>query len=424
MENKNIIQRIGSAIINKSNQTFGKRLQEIFIHQTGQVQTYNDSRGLYIQKGYEDNPVVKSIARRVAIHAGNIPWVIKSKATSEVVKAPLLQSVIDEPNTNASFGDFIQDLATQYILTGNGFASFERSGKDSINEGKPRGLFILPSEQTQIWLTDDHKGIKEYVVDTAGYSADTAITASDVLHIKTPNPNYNDPHEFWYGQSPFKAARISIQTYNRSMEAGLWFLDNKGMQKAIINKSENVLGPEARDKLMQALRGKGKGVKNNANTPFIDGDLDVIDLSVSAAEALVLEQRDQAAKEICMTINFPVKLLDVDNATYQNGKEAKKALWESVIIPILCEIRQGLNRWLTPHFGKDLYIDFDLTGVDALQEDRLMRGKAIREFAGMVTINEAREMAGLKPAKTGGDEMFVNFTQAVDKNTEDGNKAK
>ena len=31
-------------------------------------------------------------------------------------------------------------------------------------------------------------------------------------------------------------------------------------------------------------------------------------------------------------------------------------------------------------------------------------------------------MAGLKPAKTGGDDMFVNFTQAVDKDTSDGNK--
>ena len=419
MKNKNLFQRIGAAITNKSSQPFGRRLGQIFFNRSGQIQTYNDNRGLYIQKGYEDNPVVKSITRRIAIHGGNIPWVIKSRSTGEIVKAPLLQALMDSPNTNMCWGDFMQDLITQYVLTGNGFASFERG--TNLNEGKPRGLFILPSEQTQIYLTNDLKAIQDYRVDTAA-STDTAITASDVLHVKTPNPNYNNPEEYWYGQSPFKAARLSIQTYNKSMEAGYWFLDNKGMQKMIINRGEDELSPEGRDSLMQSIRGTGKGVENNGNSPFVDGDLDVIDLSVSAEEALVLEQRDQAAKEICMTINFPVKLLDVDNATYQNGKEAKKALWESVIIPVLTEMKHGINRWLVPHFGQDLMLDFDLSGVDALQEDKLLRFKAIKESAGMITINEARIAAGIKPftfwseptnEEEFNEQVYVGFTQAV-----------
>ena len=419
MKNKNLFQRVGAAITNKSNQTFGRRLQQIFFNRAGQIQTYNDNRGLYIRRGYEDNPVVKSITRRIAIHGGNIPWVIKSKTTGEKVKAPLLQALLDSPNVNTSWGDFMQDLITQYVLTGNGFASYEKG--TNLNEGKPRGLFILPSEQTQIYLTNDLKGIQDYRVDTAAAEG-TAITASDVLHLKTPNPNFNNPEEYWYGQSPFKAARLSIQTYNKSMEAGYWFLDNKGMQKMIINKGEDELSVEGRDALMQSIRGTGKGVVNNGNSPFVDGDLDVIDLSVSAEEALVLEQRDQAAKEICMVINFPVKLLDVDNATYQNGKEAKKALWESVIIPVLNEMKLGLNRWLTPHFGKDLMLDFDLSNIDALQEDKLMRFKAIKESAGMITINEARIAAGIKPYEwmttpTNMDEfneqVYVGFTQSV-----------
>ena len=47
-----------------------------------------------------------------------------------------------------------------------------------------------------------------------------------------------------------------------------------------------------------------------------------------------------------------------------------------------------------------------------------MRGKAIKEFAGMVTVNEARKMAGL-PEMEGpeGEEMYAGFTQAVVDNT-------
>ena len=149
----------------------------------------------------------------------------------------------------------------------------------------------------------------------------------------------------------------------------------------------------------------------------MDGRLGVLDVSASPEELLVLEQRIQAAKEICNALNFPIQLIGIESSTYQNAKEAKKALWENVIIPELCEIRAGLNRWLAPKFGKNLVLDFDLSEVDALQEDRLMRGKAIKEFAGMITINEARKMAGLQPldviGEFGGDDMYVGFTQAV-----------
>ena len=174
--------------------------------------------------------------------------------------------------------------------------------------------------------------------------------------------------------------------------------------------------------LSKSLDYKHKEAKNSANIPIIDGKLDVLDISASADEALVLEQREFAAREICNVLNFPIQLIGIDSATYQNAKEAKKALWENVIIPILCEVRAGLNRWLVPYFGKDIYLDFDISGIDALQEDKLLRFKAIKESAGMITINEARIAAGLKPYEwmkepTTMDEfneqVYAGFTQAV-----------
>ena len=109
-------------------------------------------------------------------------------------------------------------------------------------------------------------------------------------------------------------------------------------------------------------------------------------------------------------------MLGLTDATYQNAKEAKKAMWENCVIPMLDEIQNGLNAWLTPQFG-DVWLKYEVDHIDALQEDKLMRGKAIKEFAGMVTINEARAMAGFKPVDVigefDGDDMYVGFTQAV-----------
>ena len=154
----------------------------------------------------------------------------------------------------------------------------------------------------------------------------------------------------------------------------------------------------------------------------MDGyDLGVVDVSSDPMKALVLEQRHQAAIEICNVVGFPCQMLGLKDSTYQNAKEAKKLLWANIIIPELQEFRDGLNKWLAPQFG-DVYIDFKIDHIDALEEDKLMRGKSVKEFAGTCTINEARIMLGFKPfswmseptsMEEFKEQMYLGFTQAV-----------
>ena len=408
----------------KGAQRYSSDFADLYLSRVGGIQTYNDRDRMYVQKGYQDNPIVNSITTMVAKHGSKAGWTIKDKE-GNVVKNTLLDSLMANPNTGASWGDFIQDYITQYVLTGNGFAKCDLGTR--MNAGKPMNIYIIPSEETQILISNDGKGIRGYRVDFL--SGDREIPASEVLHVKTPNPDYDEVGNWLYGQSPFRAARVSIQTYNKSMETGIWFLENKGAQKILFNKDkEKHLSDEVIDKLKQRFRKIGQGSKNAANLPILSGEFGVLDVSATASEALVLEQRLQAAKEICNVMNFPIQLLGLDTATYQNAKEAKKLLWENVIIPILCEIKAGLNRWLTPQFGKDIYLDFDLSDIDALQEDKLMRFKAIKESAGMITINEARIAAGAKPyawmkeptnIEEFREQVYVGFTQAVISDSED-----
>ena len=54
--------------------------------------------------------------------------------------------------------------------------------------------------------------------------------------------------------------------------------------------------------------------------------------------------------------------------------------------------------------------------INPIQEDLLMRGKAVKEFSNMITINEARGMVGLpavdKIGQFSGDDMYIGFVQA------------
>ena len=319
-----------------------------------------------------------------------------------------------KPNPLQKWNDLQEALTTHYLLEGNAFITGEYG--TGLNASKYNSLYVLPSEDIQIIANPNGRGIRGYRVDFA-WSADTEVPASEVMHMRTPNPDYDETDNWLFGQSPFRAARRSIQAYNESLDTGNWFLQNKGAQKILFNNDiEQELSPENVDQLKNKLRAQAQGSRNSANIPIIDGNLGVLDVSSSAEDALVLQQRTQAAQEICAVLNFPSQLIGLKDATYQNAKEAKKALWENCVIPMLEELRNGYNTWLTPQFG-DVWLDYDVSHIDALQEDKLMRGKAIKEFAGMITINEAREMAGLKPVDSigdsAGDDMYVGFTQAV-----------
>jgi phage portal protein BeeE len=73
-------------------------------------------------------------------------------------------------------------------------------------------------------------------------------------------------------------------------------------------------------------------------------------------------------------------------------KEAKKALYQNAVIPELIKIRDELNRWLAPKYGKgdEYFIDFDFTAISEMQEevDKLVAQLA---NAWWVTPNEKRD---------------------------------
>ncbi len=400
----------------------------LFYERLGKIQNYSDRGDTYVQEGYQNNPIAFTITSIIAKHAGKARWKVMNKRTGmEIKQFHPITGLLANPTTTTCFDDYIQDVVTQKILTGNSFSAVSRFSKKGVPEliGKPKSLFMMPSNEIQLYLNDTGNTIEQYILDFngAGYDSEDGVNAKDVMHIKAPNPDYSIEGDFLWGQSPFRAARRSIQTYNESLESGVWLLQNRGAESILINKDSDLeLSPEAIDKLKNKLRLQAQSPQNAGNVPIIDANLDVLKVGSNGSDILLLEQRTQAAIEICNVVNFPVQLIGIESATYQNAKEAKKALWSDCIIPELTEVMNGLNRFLGPMYGGDVYLTFDLSDVDALMEDRLMRGEFIAKFAGLATYNQALEMAGLpiyewmKPP-TNMDEykeqMYVSFTQGV-----------
>ena len=401
--------------INKVGIKLPARFTQVFSPIYSGIQYYDDEYDTYIQKGYRQNDVVAHIVNDIASNVAKAKWKIRDIRTGKDVNNVAFEMLKKEAAPRKSLNQVLADGETQKMLTGNVYYVGQKG--TGVNKNHFRTIFVAPSQGM---------GIKATLREIVGYRPNIStgftaiIPASDVMHLKTINPtfNSNQTDEWHYGQPVFRPAKNAIRSYNDSVEAGLYFLQNKGAAKAIMLDENTYTSAEGENDMQEKLNGVVSGTKNNGNLPILGGVKGVIDLSADPKKALILEQRNKSAMEICSAAKYPAQLIPgLQSATYANAKEAKKALWDACVIPALMDIQHGLNLWLTPGYGENLEIYYDVEHIDALQDDKLMRGKALQSYAGAVTVNEWREMASLAPTtESWGEERYVGFIQSVDNN--------
>jgi len=84
----------------------------------------------------------------------------------------------------------------------------------------------------------------------------------------------------------------------------------------------------------------------------------------------LIEQYNASIKDLCNIYNVPVTLFNnTESSTYNNVKEAKKALYQNCVIPELIKIQDELNRWLAPMYGDNICIEYDFSVIPELQEE-------------------------------------------------------
>jgi HK97 family phage portal protein len=146
------------------------------------------------------------------------------------------------------------------------------------------------------------------------------------------------------------------------------------------------------------------GARNAGRPMLLDGGLSWQEMSLSPKDMDFLNSRNAASRDVALAFGVPPQLLGIpgDN-TYSNYQEARLALWEDTVVPLLRHLRDELNGWLAPMFGDDLRVDIDLDDVPALA---LRREKVWQRLqsADFLTVNEKRRSAGFGPLP-GGDRL-------------------
>lgn len=368
----------------------------------------------FAEEGYRRNVVVYRAVNEVARGAASVPWRLfrrEGDNAAERLEAHPLLDLLARPNPMMARSELIEALLGYLLIAGNGFLEAVAS------EGGAAPRELWPLRPDRMTVLKSESGLPSgYLYRVGGretrWAADPAIGRSAILHLRSFNPL-----DDWYGLSAVEPAALGIDQHN---EAGKW--NTALMQNGARPSGAIVYEPkEGQGNLddLQFARVKNEieeqyaGAKNAGRPMLLEGGLSWQEMSLSPKDMDFLDAKHSAARDIALAFGVPPQLLGIpgDN-TYANYQEARLALWEQTIVPLLRHLRDELNAWLAPAFGEGLALELDLDEVPALLPRREARWEMVRGWAdsGLMTINEAREAIGLGPVE-GGDVAFVSASK-------------
>ncbi len=138
----------------------------------------------------------------------------------------------------------------------------------------------------------------------------------------------------------------------------------------------------------------------NAHRPAIANFIrDIKTLGISHREMDFMQGLRWSLEEVSRTYGVPKPLLsDFERATFANVNAAERIFWRNTMVPELQFLQEQLTRMLLPRLGySDLSLEFDLSAIEALQEDENRRVQREVQLLdrGVLTINEVRRQRNL-----------------------------
>ncbi|QDP47642.1 MAG: putative portal protein [Prokaryotic dsDNA virus sp.] len=403
-----------------------------FLGDTFIASTENDDS--YIDKGYRFNATIYSIVNLIVKCAANIPFsvyeiqnenelkryktltsgdfnssvfhksqILHKKALVEL-EGTELHKLLERPNPAQSYNTFIQELLAFGLLTGNRYI-YGITPQSGQNATKFKELYVLPSQVMQIHSGGLFKPVDYYTLE---YNGQHQLPVENVLHIADFNPYYDGTGSHLYGMSPLKAGLRVLDANNEAVTTGLKYLQNQ-MARGVLMSEEGDLNEVQARQLKERFKKQYQGSKNAGDVVITPKKLSWINFGLSASDLNLIEQYNATIKDLCNIYSVPVQLLNnTDHQSYNNQKEAKKSLYVNSIIPQLIKIREELNRWLTPAYGNNLYIDFDFTVIPELQEEM---DKVVTQMSSSwwLTPNEKRTAMsyGVDEEQTAMDDYYI-----------------
>ena len=334
------------------------------------------------------------VANAAATIKSNLVLVSARGLRREALVHPVLD-LLCQPNPTQAHAAFFQALYQYQMIGGNAYVQAvgpTGSPPVELHLLRPDRVAVIAGKNTM------PAGYR-YTVngEYTDFPADRITGMSRILHLRNFHP-LND----WYGLSPVEAAAYSIDQHN---QAGAWnqaLLQNGARPSgALVVKAESsgggTLSEDQYNRVKLQIDDQFSGAANAGRPILLEGGLDWKEMSLTPKDMDFIEAKNSSARDIALAFGVPPQLLGIpgDN-TYANLQEARLALWEQTVVPLVCATADALNNWLLPMFGVDGELVPETDNIPALAIrnqtiwDRVQR-------ATFLTDDEKRAAVGYPP---------------------------
>jgi len=362
----------------------------------------------YIGEGFNLNSLIYAaiMYKARAITASPLRAYIGGPSHSEVLPPGHELSVLAaRPNAWQSGLEFMQVNVVYLNLAGEAFILCGRRTATgpitSMVSLRPDRVFPIPADG----------GLKGYLYVPEGRAIQdgTPILATDMMHVKLPNPG--DPLEGWgRGLSPMSALARSADVDNDITAFIKLFFERGAMPSSYLRFDKPMIESQlarARERYMEVYG----GYRNWTDILVMDSGGEVKPMSMTFDEMGfdALDERNES--RILGPFGVPPILLGtrtgLNRSTYSNAQEARKAFWEDTFLPEMRLFEVEFQyRLQTPDGG---WVRFDTSGVPALQRDvPKLADTAYRLWTMGVPANRALQAVGLDVGEVpGGDTAYL-----------------
>lgn len=341
---------------------------------------------LEIKKAYETIAPVMGVVNYIADAVGDMfqYFELRDLSSGDYIDNHWLVDLLRRPNDRYTSRKFGFSWAVNKCLFGDAFVyAPQEVGAD---KGTVKAMYIIPGQRVSIdkgGYDKPFKGIK--IIGTGEGEIDVEGKVFESF-------DYNLDDTSFYGTSRIAAAAAYLTVMDRAMNRQALSLKNGGAASIISPAAGSSVPPlpmqldDMEDKL-----NKSENRNRHITTKLA---LDVHTLGDKPVDLGILESHKDAVNALCFVFKLPVDLY-LGQAKYENAKEAKRTVYESIAIPMAHEFAEDLLHYLELDKELELKVNTDRIGVLKDSSTEVLTNLEKMH----ATLNELREANGYEPIK-------------------------
>ena len=407
---------------------------------TSAIQNYT---GLsYVNEGYLGNADVYSIVSFLARKSASIPWYVyqlnpgekartnlmrykqlskgvanrgayeqaliarKNAYSENIIMGTPLARLLEKPNNYQSQDQFFENLFGYRYLSGEGNVY----GNDGNFGGTFSELNILPTQYLEIY--PDPKDVYNILGYKLQVGGGVDLPKEKVMMWKSWNPDFDvTTRTHLRGLSPLRAAYKTLRMSNNAADASATMTGNGGAKGAITPRPLGNIVPsftiEQANDIKRAVNENLNGVDNKGKVAVLQTPWDYMNFGLSSVDMELVNTLRMSMHQWCRVFGLPAVLFDVDTSSYNNYQNAMRDLITNTIIPMCCQLRDELNKFLVPRYGEDVFIDFDITALPEMQQDMERMVRSLRD-ANWLTFDEKRVAMNYQEKEGAFEYAYIN----------------